>query len=1092
VSTFSCGPNSTGASNTDNDDTSAPCVITRTQLDADTIKVRIDRPVVHEDHYEYPIQFQAGDHVRISDAGGCSQTGGVGKTWKRYVDPEGNQSDHIYFGGISIPGAHDPALGNVVVDDVRLLNVKGHTIVVPDIAGLPCKGVSVPNKLTLTFKDENGQFFNNGYYSKDSGNGCDSLPDAFVELIIEKGAVPSDPVAVAASEFDVVDDGFDCNLIQSEPKWGWQTATAKFCTKDNDPLFDEAGDFNGCVGFLNDETPQTKQPTLEDPAPFRDPITHPDEFFSLGLICSPGVPFELNLKGHLNWSEVTYTGTVDWDSWDSPLTGDDDYNIILHTQKIFDHNRGVTASNGDVKGEFDSDETIDRFGNSPWWTGFHDAVDPPFGTGVVGGPTVYIGSHDAVMIGLLGMDDAHDPKSEIHPVHALAIRETSPGLGTNGTPLDAWAFFVRNSGDEGECSQFQHYLDLDNLTLQLRRPAGVPATATAVMRVKSNTPAGMPITQVFEENTNSHWNAAPSLPNQDFLVNFSIGNGTNQGIYDGEIVLEWSEAPAASAASMQLAAAAPAVLSAVVPDADQNDDLKPVFAALTPAQALSFARVVADGLPPKLPTISHEATQMADAFPVRPTAVPTVSIGAAPREELRQKAHARALCVSTSGGHDLPTPIVCPKVEPYAFVTATPASAGISSCFFAPWTVTLTGKDGSGFGLARLEYSLLGNTFVTYTQPLTLSPGVTLRYRAVDKAGTVGSTKIYVVPSSAAGTLVSSATLFGSGILDLRDGSQVSGRSINAGRGSTTIGVEANVGAIESQPSVLAADRAVVDGALTTAGVFTPGNGVLVSGPISQHAALHLPSLDLCEATFTGISSGDVLLEPDQIRILAAGRYGNVVVKSRANLQLPPGIVELSSLDLEPDAKLTVSASQTTLLLVSGTVIWRGTASAPLFLGVFSSGTTYIESQFSGSLVQPLGSIVIRALAGPTLTGQVFAKNISVDAHAVVSPAFLFGGVTTQAGDTVTACDQLCSPSVVFGSGFATAVPDGSAVCWSTNANLLGGTCTGFGAARALSVNGIAMPCDGSQWPGLPPRHNSGYCIKVPAGSSFGASLTTW
>lgn len=1093
-STFSCGPNSTGATNTDNGDTSAPCVITRTQIDEHTIKIRIDRPVVHESSYAYPIQFQPGDLVTVSDAGGCAQTGGEGKTWKRYVDPAGNESDHIYFGGITVPGAHDPALGNEVVDDIRLSSIKGQTLTVPNITNLPCQGVSVPSNLTLTYKDENGEFGNNGYYSRDSGNGCDSLPDAFVELTIAQGLVSSEPVVSLASEFDVVDSGFDCNLVQAQPRWGWQQPSAILCSSSNDPAFDDPADDNGCVGFLNEDAPQTAQQTSYDPAPFRDPITHPDELL-LGLICSPGTPFELNLQGHLNWSEVTYTGTLNWDSWDSPLTGDDDYNVLIRTKPIFGNAPGTTAANSDVKGEFDSDETIDLFDSDPWWKTLHDLVDPPWNQGVIGDPVAdFLNGHDAVMVGVLGMDEAHEPKSEIHPVHALAIRTASPGVGTNGTPLDRWAFFVRNWGDEGECSQFQHYLDLNQLTLQLPRPAGVPATATAVLRTTANSPAGMTTTKIFEKDTNNQWSVAPSLPNQDFLVSFSIGTGTTQGIYDGEIVLEWSQATAASAASIQFGPA-PQATSSVTPPPDQDevgDDLNGVFSALTPAQQVTFVRAVADGLPPKPVPVTHVATRGPDAFPVRPSGPPTLSIGPATREEQRQKAHIRAFCVATSGGHDVAQPLTCPKVEPFATVTATPALAGIGSCFFAPWTITLTGIDGSGAGIDHLEYSLDGTTFVRYAQSLTLSPGATLRYRAVDKAGTVGTARTYVVPSSSGGNFIASATLFANGSLDLRDGSQINGASINAGQGPTTIGVETILGTIESQASVLAADRARVNGALTTAGIFTPGNGVVVTGALSQHATLQLPSLDLCRATFTGTSNGDVSLEPDQSRTLVPGQYGNIVVKSRATLRLPPGIVEISSLDLEPSSTLVVSATQPTLLLVSGSVIWRGTGSAPLFLGVFGSGTTFIESPFSGSLVQPAGSVVIRALTGPSLVGQVFAKNVSVDAHAIITPAYLFGSVPTGPSDVITACDGLCNPSTAFGSGFATVLPDSSAVCFETNASLRGGTCSNFGSARPLSIDGVVMPCDGTIWPGLPAKRSGGYCIQAPAGTSAGAALTTW
>jgi hypothetical protein len=53
---------------------------------------RITEPVVTQPTSEYPqIKFQPGDAVFVH-AAGCVQTGGHGRTWKRYVDPSGPMS----------------------------------------------------------------------------------------------------------------------------------------------------------------------------------------------------------------------------------------------------------------------------------------------------------------------------------------------------------------------------------------------------------------------------------------------------------------------------------------------------------------------------------------------------------------------------------------------------------------------------------------------------------------------------------------------------------------------------------------------------------------------------------------------------------------------------------------------------------------------------------------------------------------------------------------------------------------------------------------------------------------------------------------
>jgi hypothetical protein len=50
------------------------------------------------------ITFRERDGI-VTEAGGCVQTGGRGKTWKRCVDPGGRSSDHLYHGLVKVPSA---------------------------------------------------------------------------------------------------------------------------------------------------------------------------------------------------------------------------------------------------------------------------------------------------------------------------------------------------------------------------------------------------------------------------------------------------------------------------------------------------------------------------------------------------------------------------------------------------------------------------------------------------------------------------------------------------------------------------------------------------------------------------------------------------------------------------------------------------------------------------------------------------------------------------------------------------------------------------------------------------------------------------
>ncbi|HKN53278.1 MAG TPA: hypothetical protein VJX66_12285 [Amycolatopsis sp.] len=124
----------------------------------------VHEPVVNAPQHEYvPIQFLKGDHVSI-DAGGCVQTGGRGKTWKRYVDPASDAN--LYHGSIQIPGA--------INDLTQLWMVVGRSVDVTGDGG----------NLTLGYQDD--QYDDNGYDRHDDGTGnqCKNVENAWVHLVI--------------------------------------------------------------------------------------------------------------------------------------------------------------------------------------------------------------------------------------------------------------------------------------------------------------------------------------------------------------------------------------------------------------------------------------------------------------------------------------------------------------------------------------------------------------------------------------------------------------------------------------------------------------------------------------------------------------------------------------------------------------------------------------------------------------------------------------------------------------------------------------------------------------------------------------------
>lgn len=134
----------------------------------------VDRPDVTQASENYPsVIFAPGDQVQVA-AGGCVQTGGAGKTWKRYVDPDRNTSDpnHAYSGEIAIPGA-TPGL-------VRISSILGKTL------------TSTGGVLQLGYLDKGG-LGDNGYWSHDDGTDgqCHGEVEAHLDLTITHAAMPA-------------------------------------------------------------------------------------------------------------------------------------------------------------------------------------------------------------------------------------------------------------------------------------------------------------------------------------------------------------------------------------------------------------------------------------------------------------------------------------------------------------------------------------------------------------------------------------------------------------------------------------------------------------------------------------------------------------------------------------------------------------------------------------------------------------------------------------------------------------------------------------------------------------------------------------
>ncbi len=152
---------------------------------------RIFRPVISQPEKSYTkIKFEQGDSVTI-EAGGCDQTGGLGATWKRYVDPQGPNADRLYHGLIEIPGItnqfkQSPSgkKGLVRLLDMGMKNLSPGQFRGSFVVGDLTKVAEKDRYVRLGFEDDN--YGDNGYTGRDNGTGdqCQNLGTSYVVITI--------------------------------------------------------------------------------------------------------------------------------------------------------------------------------------------------------------------------------------------------------------------------------------------------------------------------------------------------------------------------------------------------------------------------------------------------------------------------------------------------------------------------------------------------------------------------------------------------------------------------------------------------------------------------------------------------------------------------------------------------------------------------------------------------------------------------------------------------------------------------------------------------------------------------------------------
>ncbi len=405
--------------------------------EGETKTIIVDQPRVDAALTSLPsIKFQPGDTVRIN-AGGCVQTGGYGSTWKDYVKPLGDAANEFYSGTVWIDGV----TGGGPVKIASIIN-KDFKVPVP-------KDPKLLDQYFLRVGYLDNGLADNGYWSHDDGNDdqCKNKGPAWLEIKVTSGPIVGGvQLSPHSKPFDLVWDmnSTDFNALPLNPKWAAQLNNSAV-----PDFLDTCGaafpqqkvlgvSWGGTSVNINALANQcTSQAPIAD-LKITDLV---DVGYCNGLV-----------DGHLLWQLVTYNGSINFSDWSGNSNvsnfwlADGDYGMGL----LSDKNAGQTTSEASLGLEFSDDETL-RLAGAGWWKQLVNGIEngaSPTPASMMGGQAGIPG----VVTGVIGIDGVHDHGyAEIHPVLALALDTQDTDI-TDGVQ-QTWAFFLRNSGNNGGCSR---------------------------------------------------------------------------------------------------------------------------------------------------------------------------------------------------------------------------------------------------------------------------------------------------------------------------------------------------------------------------------------------------------------------------------------------------------------------------------------------------------------------------------------------------------------------------------------------------------------------------------------------------------------
>ncbi len=202
-------------------------------------------------------------------------------------------------------------------------------------------------------------------------------------------------------------------------------------------------------------------------------------------------------------------------------------------------------------------------------------------------------------------------------------------------------------------------------------------------------------------------------------------------------------------------------------------------------------------------------------------------------------------------------------------------------------------------------------------------------------------------------------------------------------QGRIEVGNQAKTGNLAAHTTVKLGHQTVVSGDVRAGGTVTREASTVVTGAVSKNLGPQPTTTVAWTIKVPVANLGNVSLEPDQKRDLLPGRYGNLVVKSRAQLTLHTGVYAFGSIALEPDAKLRIEDREGPVQIVgSGAFTFRGAVvsarqSIPQVLfALQGTQDVFVEKPFTGVLIAPNATVRFQAALPQGHRAIVVGKNV--------------------------------------------------------------------------------------------------------------------